>query len=184
MGILQTDALVFDQVRSFMSNDFGIHDLAGNPVGRIVTEGGLGSRMFLGNRQLAIVDSDETLLMRVHDVMSLGLDRYEVHDWQGNVVAQVVKEFTLFTKALRIELATGPQLRLDGSLFDHEFQVTGPGGVAASVSRHWPGVAQAFLGRERYVLGFVPQVPVPEKLGTIGAVIALDLIRAKQRNNG
>ena len=45
-------------------------------------------------------------------------------------------------------------------------------------------VAEALLGRERYVLGFSPQVPVPEKLGTIGAVIALDLIRAKERNNG
>lgn len=69
-------------------------------------------------------------------------------------------------------------------MWDRELTVTGPGGLAATASRHWPGVAQAFLGKERYVLGFVPQVPVPEKLGTIGAVIALDLIRAKERNNG
>ena len=38
MGILQTDAIVLDQVRSFLSNDFAIHDLTGQPVGRIVTE--------------------------------------------------------------------------------------------------------------------------------------------------
>ncbi|MCW4601803.1 hypothetical protein ON003_09475 [Janibacter hoylei] len=184
MGILQTDAIVLDQVRSFLSNDFAIHDLTGQPVGRIVTEGGAGSRLLMGNRQLAIVDSDGTLLMRLVDPPNLGLDRFEVLDGHGNLVARIVKEFTLFKKALRIELTTGPQLRLDGSLFDHEFSVTGPGGVAATVSRHWPGVTQVFLGRERYVLGFSPQVPAPEKLGTIGVVIALDLIRAKQRNNG
>lgn len=184
MGILDTDAIVLDQVRSFLSNDFGIHDLAGTQIGRIVTEGGMGSRLLMGSRQLAIVDTDGTLLVRVVDPPNLGLDRFEVQDWQGNVVAQVVKEFTFFKKALRIELSTGPQLRLEGSMWDREFTVTGPGGLAATASRHWPGVAEAFLGRERYVLGFTPQVPVPEKLGTIGAVIALDLIRQKERNNG
>ena len=184
MGILQTDAIVLDQVRSFLSYDFGIHDLAGAPIGRIVTEGGMGSRLLMGNRRLAVVDTDGTLLVRVVDPPGIGLDRYEVHDGQGQVVARIVKEFTFFKKALRIELATGAQLRLEGSMWDRELTVTGPGGLAATASRHWPGVAQAFLGKERYVLGFVPQVPVPEKLGTIGAVIALNLIRGKERNNG
>lgn len=184
MGILDTDAIVLDQVRSFLSNDFAIHDLAGTPIGRIVTEGSAGARMLMGSRQLAVVDTDGTLLVRVVDTPDLGLDRFQVQDGQGGVIAQVVKEFTFFKKALRIECWTGPQLRLEGSMWDREFTVTGPGGLAATASRHWPGVAQAFLGRERYVLGFSPQVPVPEKLGTIGAVIALDLIRAKERNDG
>ena len=30
-------------------------------------------------------------------------------------------------------------------MWDREFQVTGPGGVAATASRHWPGVAEALL---------------------------------------
>ncbi|WP_114203142.1 LURP-one-related/scramblase family protein [Janibacter anophelis] len=123
MGILDTDAIVLDQVRSFLSNDFGIHDLAGTQIGRIVTEGGMGSRLLMGSRQLAIVDTDGTLLVRVVDPPNLGLDRFEVQDWQG----QVVKEFTFFKKALRIELSTGPQLRLEGSMWDREFTVTGPG---------------------------------------------------------
>jgi uncharacterized protein YxjI len=184
MGILTTDALVMDQVRSFLSSDFGIQDLGGQPIGRIVTEGSTASRMFMGNRQLAVVDGDNTLLLRVDDIVGIGLDRFTVTDGWGQPLAQIVKEFTFLKKSLRVELATGPVLRLEGSVFDREFTVTGPGGLAATASRSWPGVAQAFLGRERYVLGFVPQVPVPEKLGTIGAVLALDMIRAKQRNNG
>ena len=127
MGILETDAIVLDQVRSFLSNDFGIHDLAGTQIGRIVTEGGMGSRLLMGSRQLAIVDTDGTLLVRVVDPPNLGLDRFEVHDGQGRVVAQVVKEFTFFTKALRIELSTGPQLRLEGSMWDRGVHRHGPG---------------------------------------------------------
>ena len=45
MGILQTDALVLDQVRSFLSNDFGIHDLTGAPMGRIVMSGAMKDSM-------------------------------------------------------------------------------------------------------------------------------------------
>lgn len=181
MGILTTDTLVMSQVRSFLSNDFAIDDPSGAPVGRIVTEGSTGSRMLMGTRQLAVVDGDGTLLLRVTDPPNFGFDQFEVHDGSGQLVAKIVKEFTFFKKALRIELATGPQLRLEGSVWDWEFQVTGPGGLAATASRRWQGVAPTLLGRERYVLGFVPQVPIPEKLGIIGAVVALDLIREKER---
>lgn len=183
MGILTTDVIVLQQIRSFLSNDFAIHDTAGSPVGRIVTEGSTGSRMFMGTRALAVVDGDGSLLLRVTDVVNFGLDRFEVHDGYGRQVAVLVKEFTLFTKSVRIELGTGAVLRVTGSLFDREFTVDGPGGQAATVSRSWPGVAEALLGRESYALVFASALPVPEKLGTIGAVIALDLIRAKERRN-
>ena len=71
MGILATDVIVMSQVTSFLSNDFGIHDLGGQPVGRIVTEGSTGSRLFMGTRQPAIVDADGSLLLRVDDVVNL-----------------------------------------------------------------------------------------------------------------
>lgn len=38
MGILDTDLLVMDQIRSFMSNDFAIHDGQGQVVASIVTD--------------------------------------------------------------------------------------------------------------------------------------------------
>lgn len=183
MGILTTDVIVMHQVKTFLSNDFAIQDMTGAPIGRIVSEGSTGSRMFMGTRQLAVVDGDGSLLLRVTDVVNFGLDRFEVHDGHWQKVAELVKEFTLFTKSVRIELATGPVLRVTGSLFDREFSVVGPGGQAATVSRHWPGVSQMVLSRESYVLAFATGLPVTEKLGTIGAAVALDLIRAKARRN-
>lgn len=183
MGILTTDVIVMHQVRTFLSNDFAVQDMTGAPIGRIVSEGSAGSRFFMGTRQLAVVDGDGSLLLRVDDVVNLGLDRFEVHDGHGHKVADLVKEFTFLKKSVRIELATGAVLRASGSLFDREFSVVGPGGQAASVTRHWPGVAEMVLSRESYVLAFASGLPVPEKLGTIGAAIALDLIRAKARRN-
>ena len=184
MGILDTDVIVMDQIRSFMSNDFAIHDVQGQVIGSLQTEGGIGSRMLMGNRELAVVDGDGSLLCRVTDPPDIGFDTFAVHDPAGGQVAKIVKEFTFFSKSLRVELSTGGQMSLKGELLDREFQVMGPLGEAARVSRRWPGVAEFLLSRERYVVAMAPGLPVPERLGTIGAVIALDLIRAKERNHG
>lgn len=184
MGILETDVVVMDQIRSFMSNDFGIYDAQGQGIGTIRTEGGMGSRMLMGNRELAVVDGNGSLLFRVTDPPNFGLDTFEITDEQGQALGRVVKEFTFFSKSLRVELAGGTVLNVSGSLFDHEFTVDGPGGRAATVSRQWPGVAQLLLSRERYVLVWDQGVPRHERVGILGSVLALDLVRAKERNNG
>ena len=184
MGILETDVIVMDQIRSFLSNDFGIHDGHGQGIGSLRTEGGIGARMLMGNRELAVLDSDGSLLCRVVDPPDLGFDSFEVRDPTGGRVARIVKEFTFFSKSLRVELATGGQMSVKGELFDREFTVMGPLGEAARVSRRWPGVADFLLSRERYVVAMAAGLPVPERLGTIGAVIALDLIRANEAVRG
>lgn len=45
MGILDTDVIVMDQIRFFMSHDCAIHDGQGQVIGSLQTEGGVGSRM-------------------------------------------------------------------------------------------------------------------------------------------
>lgn len=182
MGLLQEDVLVIDQVTSFMGNDFSIMNAAGQPVGRITTEGGALQRMVMGNRQLAIIDTDGSLFMRIDDVMTFGRDRFVLHDPNGGQFGEVIKEFTLFSKRLTVNLP-GESLSVSGSFFEREFEVTGPLGQAARVSRRWPGIGSALLGRERYVLGFNPGVPGPMRAATLGAVVSLDLIRAKEQQS-
>jgi uncharacterized protein YxjI len=181
MGLLDTDVIVMDQVRSFLSNDFAIHDAQGQVVGSLRTEGGVGARMLMGNRDLAVHDTDGSLAFRVTDPPDLGFDTFEVHEAAGGQVARIVKEFTFFSKSLRVELWTGGVMSLKGELFDREFTVMGPLGEAARVSRRWPGVAEFLLSRERYAVAMAPGLALPERMGTIGAVVALDLIRAKER---
>lgn len=183
MTLLQSDVLVIDQVTSFMGNDFAILDAQGRGIGRIRTEGGALTRLVVGNRELAILNGDGSLFMRIEDVMNLGRDRYALSDPDGQPFGEVVKEFTLFSKRLSVNLP-GETLRLNGSFFEREFEVTGPGGQVARVSRRWPGVGSALLGKERYVLGFTPGVPGPTRAATLGAVVALDLVRAKEKDAG
>ncbi|CAM3056736.1 MULTISPECIES: LURP-one-related/scramblase family protein [Dermacoccus] len=178
MALLQSDVLVIDQVTSFMGNDFAIMDAGGQPIGRIGTDGGALKRLALGNRELTILDTDGSLFMRIDDVMNFGRDRYVLLDPSGHQFGEVVKEFTLFSKRLTVNLPDAT-LQLSGSFFEREFEVVGPGGPVARVSRRWPGIGAAFLGKERYVLGFTPGVPGPTRAATLGAVVALDLIRAK-----
>lgn len=182
MGILDNDLLVIDQVTSFMANDFAVRDRDGQPVGHIQTQGGLLQRALLGNRQLDILETDGSLLMRIDDVVSFGRDRFDLLGSDGQRFGEVVKEFTLFTQRLTVHLASD-QLELVGSFWEREFGVTGQYGEVARVSRHWPGIAAAFLSRERYVLAFAPGLSLDVRLGTLGAVVALDLVRQKERNS-
>lgn len=182
MSLLDRDVLVIDQVTSFLRNDFQILDPQGQPVGQILTQGSGLARAFLGNRQLTVAEPDGTTLMTVDDVPNFGRDTFDLLGPDGTRFAEVVKQFTLFSKHLTVQTDAG-QLELQGSFWEREFTVDGDGGQAAQVTRSYPGIGAAFLGKERYVLAFSPDLPATLRAGTLGAVIALDLIRQKERNN-
>ena len=179
MTILSHDLLVIDQVTSFLGNDFAIRDAQGQPIGEIQTEGGMMTRMLMGNRQLAIVEADGSLLMRIDDVPNFGRDTFDLVGSDGQRFGEIVKQFTLFRKHLTVKLASDT-LELEGSFWEREFSIAGMHGEVARVSRQWPGVGAMFLGKERYVLGFAPSAPVDLRAGIFGAVVALDLIRQKE----
>lgn len=179
MGLLDQDVLVIDQVTSFMSNDFAIHDETGQVVGQIQTEGGLGSRMVMGNRRFTVVDSDGSVLLQIHDTPNIGRDKFELSDASGAAIGRLVKQFTLFGKKLSLQLP-GSEMQLAGRLFDFNFEVTADSTTIATISRSWPGLAGGLLGRSRFVVAFAPPATPEMRRGIIGAVVAVDLIRAKE----
>ena len=179
MSLLDSDTLVMTQVTSFASNDFAIEDAAGAVVGEVQTQGSLGSRMFLGSRELAIVDASGAYVCTLTDPPDFGRDRFEVSDQRG-VLAEIIKEFSLVGLRLSIEVADGGWLEARGSFFEFDFTIDGPHGGVATVSRTWPGVAAGLLGRSRFVVAFTPGTPAETRKIVIGLVIAIDLIRAKR----
>ena len=176
--LLQQDVLVVDQVTSFMSNDFAIYDRAGQVVGQIRTEGGLGSRMLIGSRQFTVFDTDGQPVLQIYDSPNFGLDKFELADGAGQPIGRVVKQFSFFSKRLTLEVAGGQYLDLKGDWFDFSFEITGPEGVVATVSRSWPGVAGGLLGRSRFVVAFNRSATPQVRRAVLGAVVAVDLIRA------
>ena len=180
--ILSRDQLIVDQVTSFVTNDFAIRDIQGNPIGGVVTEGGLGANLFLGNREFSIVDYETgTVAARIVDVMNLWKDTYQVLSPQGHLLVDIIKEITFFHTKLTLAMFDGTRLAVNGNFFEFEFQVHGPRGMVATISRSWDGAVNYLIGRERYVLSFAYGTPLVVRQGILGAAVAVDLIRAKDR---
>lgn len=183
MSLLHHDVLVVHQVSSFMSNDFAVCDRSGVQIGHVHTEGSTLGRLAMGSRKLAVVDGDGTLLLRLHDTVGIGRDKFQVSDGFDQPLAEVRKEISFLRTRLKVTLASGEELRLEGKPFAFEMTIHGPGGQVAQVSRQSTGLVGMMTGRDRYVVQFTPQVPIPLKQATLGAIIAVDLIRVKQRNS-
>lgn len=185
-GILLTqNSLVMQQTTGFMSNNFDILDGAGErAVGHVTTSGSGVSRFFAGSRSLHVADADGTPLLHVADPMGLGFDRFEITTPDGAALAAVTKKFAFFSTKVAFSVTDGTQLELFGNFIGMDFEFRVQGRVAAHVSRKWAGFGRGFLGRSRYQVTIDPAVPPQLRLTIIGGCIVLDLIRAKQENNG
>lgn len=176
--LLTETSLVVQQTSSFMSNDFEIQDAAGQVLARVLTTGSMGSRLLKGDRTFDLVDEQGTLLLQIKDPMDFGFDRYELFNPDGSLLATVRKQFSLLKKRLSIELP-GLTLELAGSIFEYDFQIRSGDHVAATVAREWGGLRAGLTGKSRYSVTVDEQAPEPIRLAMLGALVALDLIRAK-----
>lgn len=114
--------------------------------------------------------------------MTLGRERMEILDGQGRPVASLVKRITMFKTRVTVEFQ-GEQIDLIGDLWDFEFQISAPDGVIATVSRNWSGLGNALMGKSTYSVRFAPNISAGHRLVGIGSVLALDLIREKQKRD-
>lgn len=180
MALLETDLLVMQQVTSFLRDDFAITDAAGATVGHIHTGGSTLGRMFTGARRLDVCDVDGSVVVHVDDVMTIGRDRFVFRDGNGQELGELVKEFTFMRDRLTLHLVNGENIEITGDVFDFAYEIVGPGGLAAQIGRRWGGIANALLGRDRYVVAITPGVPPYLRAAVVGVVVAIDLVRAKR----
>lgn len=180
--LLTSDTLVFQQTSSMLSNDFRIEDVAGNLVGQVLTTGGVGARLLKGSRTFELVDAHGNLLLHIKDPFDMGFDRYELINPDGSLLANVRKQFSMMRKRLSIEMQ-GLTLELAGSIIEYDFTIRAGETVAARVSRQWGGIVAGLRGRSRYSASFDPAAPETVRLAMVGALIALDLMRAKDARN-
>ncbi|MDO4898768.1 MAG: phospholipid scramblase-related protein [Rothia sp. (in: high G+C Gram-positive bacteria)] len=181
-ALLRAPQLVVQQTSSFMSNDFIIEDTFGRILARVVTTGGVGARLLKGSRTFEVVDEYGNLLLHIKDPIDFGLDRYELINPDGTLLAHVQKQFSFMKKRISIEMQ-GLRLQLTGGLFEYNFNITAGSTVAAQVSRQWSGLAAGLRGRSRYGVTFDEAAPEAVRLAMVGGLVALDLIRAKDARN-
>ena len=179
MTIFESDVLVIQQTKNLMKNDFAILNGEGVQVAYVETGGSALGRMFAGSRQLTVFDGPDNPVLQVKDTMSVGRDRMEIMDGQGNQIATLVKRITFFKTKVTVDFQ-GEEIDLDGNLWDFEFQISARGQVIATVSRSWSGLGNALIGMSTYSVRLAPNLSPGHRLMTVGAVLALDLIREKQ----
>ncbi|MDY3048226.1 MAG: hypothetical protein SOR40_00385 [Rothia sp. (in: high G+C Gram-positive bacteria)] len=177
-ALLTENTLIVQQTRSLMSNDFSLYRSDGQLLGQVLTTGSMAGRFLAGNRSFDLVDQQGNLLIKIYDPFDFGLDRYEIHNPDGSLFAQVQKQFSFMHKRLLIQMP-GLSLDLEGSLFEYDFAIRTKGHLAAQVSRQWGGLIAGLRGKSRYQVSFDPVAPEPVRLAILGGLVALDLIRAK-----
>lgn len=182
-GLLDQNFLAFQQVTSMMSNNFEIADHAGQPVGIVNTTGSLASRMIGGSRALVVTEVSGEPVLSVADTMNMMRDTFELSDAAGQPLAHLRKKFTFFTTDVDMHLADGTVVEMKGNLRGLDFQFVLGDRVPARVSRQWSGMGNALLGRSTYSVEFDPEAPRSVRAAIIGGVIALDLIRQKDKND-
>lgn len=112
----------------FSWNDhFCVYDSAENEILTVKGE------FFSFGKNLAILDLAGNELYRIEQELFRFRPRYHVTK-NGEVVATVVKEFSMFRPYYTVE---GPGWEIEGDFFDHDYEITSQGRSVASVQKQW-----------------------------------------------
>lgn len=182
-ALLCHDVVVMQQVSAMLANDFEILDEVGNPIGILSGTDSTMSRVFLGPREFTLRDVQGNELLTISDVPDLGLDTFELSSPTGHLVATLRRRLSLFRTSVDISTPDGVVYELRGKVMGFDYQVHSGDELVAQASREWAGVARGLLGHSRYVVTFTPGTDPRVRLLVLGTVVALDLIRMKERSN-
>lgn len=182
-SLLDHNRLVMQQVRSFMSNDFQILDEDGGTIGVVTTTDDAGPRWLVGTRSFVVTEADGRFLMGVTDPMNFMRDTYELSDFRGNQFALIRKRFTMLGFRVDIEINGASTISLKGKPLTMEFLAHVGDVEIARATRAWGGLKRGLMGHSRYALDIRPDVTPLDRMGLIGGMIALDLIRHKASQN-
>ncbi len=109
------------------NDNFSVYDVSGNEIFLVKGE------FFSFGKNLTIMDLRGNELYRIEQELFRFRPRYHIVK-NGESVATVVKEFSMFTPYYTVE---GPGWEIEGDFFDHDYDVTDSGRHVASVQKQW-----------------------------------------------
>lgn len=144
---------------------FSVYDEMGNE--KYYVEG----EVFSFGKKLHLYSAAGNELAYIEQKIWTWLPKYNIYR-DGNHVAQVVKEFTFFKQEYTVN---GPDWKVHGDFFDHDYDVTKDGLMIASVSKEW------FTWGDAYKISVAPGV---DEATALSVVLVIDAcIEAAQNNN-
>jgi uncharacterized protein YxjI len=89
-------------------------------------------------RTLILEDASGRALVKIQDRPVRVRDVMEIEDANGNSVAHVKKAMIApLRQRYTIDIAGGGELKAQGNILDHEFEIEGDSGKVAEVSKRW-----------------------------------------------
>ena len=89
--------------------------------------------LFTFGKKLSLFDARGAELLRIEQELFRFRPRYHILK-DGEIVATVVKEFSMFTPYYFVE---GPGWEIRGDFFDHDYEITDGDRLVASVQKQW-----------------------------------------------
>ena len=89
-------------------------------------------------RTLVLEDASGSALVKIQDRPVRVRDVMEIEDANGNSIAHVKKAMIApLRQRYTIDIAGGGELKAQGNILDHEFEIEGDAGKVAEVSKRW-----------------------------------------------
>lgn len=127
--------LIKERIFSF-SDRFIIKDENNNPQYEVI-----GKILSLGNK-LDIYNMQGDKLIYIEEKLLRLLPEYTLYK-DGNIVARINKEFTLFKPKFKIESQYG-KFSIEGNVFQHDFNILKNGKAIAWVNKKWVSLSDTY----------------------------------------
>ncbi|MEL6268802.1 MAG: LURP-one-related family protein [Chloroflexota bacterium] len=115
-----------------LGDDFYIEDENGDQVFHV------DGKLFAIRETLSFNDMDGNVLANIQQRLLRIRDTMEIEDSDGKTLAVVKKAlFTLLTQRFDVTVEDGPDLEIQGSILDHEYNIKADGRKVAEVSKRW-----------------------------------------------
>ncbi|MCU0279158.1 MAG: LURP-one-related family protein [Candidatus Nanopelagicales bacterium] len=122
-----------------IGDDFWIQDNHGNRVFKV------DGKALRVRETLKFEDAQGNELLKIQERMMRVRDTMNIEDAQGNNVASVKKAvISPLRERWHVEVAGGPDLKIQGNIVDHEYTMEADGTKVAEVSKRWLRVADSY----------------------------------------
>ncbi len=122
-----------------IGDDYWIEDSSGNRVFKV------DGKALRVRETLKFDDAQGNELLKIQERMARVRDTMKIEDANGNTVATVKKAMiTPLRERWHVEVSNGPDLKVQGNLVDHEYELEADGQKVAEVSKRWLRVADSY----------------------------------------
>jgi uncharacterized protein YxjI len=122
-----------------IGDDYWIEDDQGDRVFKV------DGKALRARKTLIFEDAHGNELLKIQERMLRVRDTMEIEDADGHSVATVKKAMiTPLRERWTVDVANGPDLRVQGNIVDHEYAIEDGGAPVAEVSKKWFRVADTY----------------------------------------